>query len=179
MHVFEGRQDVMLCARVLKGRYFPDTDFLSAVKPRSSSYTWRSILFGRDLLVKGIRWGVSNGEGINILQDNWIPDYPAGTFTTLEDLSEGTKVQFLLNHTADGWDVDRLCLFFTDNMVKTIQKIPISTFGGDDYASWPFDRFGIYTAWSAYNLARTEKFFSKRGAKGFGDNSDHINQEKS
>jgi hypothetical protein len=34
-----------LCARVLKGRYFPNTDFLSAVKPRSSSFTWRSILF--------------------------------------------------------------------------------------------------------------------------------------
>jgi hypothetical protein len=86
-----------LCARVLKGRYFPDTDFLSAVKPRSSSYTWRSILFGRDLLVKGIRWGVGNGEGIKILEDNWIPDFPAGTFTTLQDLPEGAKVQFLFS----------------------------------------------------------------------------------
>jgi hypothetical protein len=75
--------------------------------------------------------------------------------------------------------VDKLRLFFTDHMVKTIQQIPISTFGGDDYASWPFDRFGIYTVRSAYNLARTEKFFSKRGAKGFGDSSDHVNQGKS
>jgi hypothetical protein len=30
-----------LCARVLKGRYYPDIDFLSAPKPRSCSFTWR------------------------------------------------------------------------------------------------------------------------------------------
>lgn len=39
-----------LCARVLKGRYFPQGDFWNAAAPRSASYTWRSILFGRDLL---------------------------------------------------------------------------------------------------------------------------------
>jgi hypothetical protein len=44
-----------LCTRVLKGRYFPDTDFWNAPKPCSSSYTWRSILHGHDLLVQGIR----------------------------------------------------------------------------------------------------------------------------
>jgi hypothetical protein len=46
-----------LCARVLKGRYFPDTDFWHARKPRSASYTWRSLLHGRDLLYQGVRWG--------------------------------------------------------------------------------------------------------------------------
>lgn len=35
-----------LCARVLKGRYFPNCDFWSASCPRSASYTWRSILHG-------------------------------------------------------------------------------------------------------------------------------------
>jgi hypothetical protein len=44
-----------MCARVLKGRYFPDCDFLDAPRPRSSSYMWRSILFGRDLLKAGMR----------------------------------------------------------------------------------------------------------------------------
>jgi hypothetical protein len=42
-----------LCARVLKGRYFPHCDFWDAPKPRSSSYTWRSILFGRELVKAG------------------------------------------------------------------------------------------------------------------------------
>jgi hypothetical protein len=58
-----------LCARVLKGRYFPNTDFLSANKPRSSSYTWRSILFSHELLLCGLSWGVGNGELISIMGD--------------------------------------------------------------------------------------------------------------
>jgi hypothetical protein len=48
-----------LCSRVLKGRYFPDTDFLSAEKPRSASFTWRSILFSRELFLRGMSWGIA------------------------------------------------------------------------------------------------------------------------
>jgi hypothetical protein len=51
-----------LCARVLKGRYFPNSDFWSAARPRSASYTWRNILFGRELLVKGVRWSIGDGK---------------------------------------------------------------------------------------------------------------------
>lgn len=42
-----------LCARVLKGIYFPQGDFWNAIAPRSASVTWRSILYGRDLLKQG------------------------------------------------------------------------------------------------------------------------------
>jgi hypothetical protein len=91
-----------LCARVLKGRYFPDTNFLSAVKPRSSSYTWRSILFGHDLLVRGLSWGVGNGERIRALGDSWVPGFRAGTFATVQDLPVDTKVDFFLNDSATG-----------------------------------------------------------------------------
>jgi hypothetical protein len=59
-----------LCARVLKGRYFPDSDFWIAGKPQSSSYTWRSILFGRDLLRQSILWGIGNGRSEKILTNN-------------------------------------------------------------------------------------------------------------
>lgn len=49
-------------------------------KPRSSSFTWRSVLFGRELLKKGVRWGVGEGSCIKILTDNWIPGFPLVTF---------------------------------------------------------------------------------------------------
>uniref|UniRef100_J3L042 RNase H type-1 domain-containing protein n=1 Tax=Oryza brachyantha TaxID=4533 RepID=J3L042_ORYBR len=91
-----------LCSRVLKGRYFPTTSFWDAAKPRSASFTWRSILFGRDLLKKGVRWGVGDGRTIKILADNWIP-------------------------------------------ANVILEVPISRHGGDDFASWPHDRRGLFT----------------------------------
>uniref|UniRef100_A0A0A9GKT5 Uncharacterized protein n=1 Tax=Arundo donax TaxID=35708 RepID=A0A0A9GKT5_ARUDO len=43
-----------LCARVLKGQCFPNTDFLSATRKKHSSHTWRAILAGRDVLSKGL-----------------------------------------------------------------------------------------------------------------------------
>jgi hypothetical protein len=65
-----------LCARVLKGRYFPFSNFWHAQRPRSTSYTWRSILFGRELLLQGVQWGISNGRSVKIKSDYWIPDRP-------------------------------------------------------------------------------------------------------
>jgi hypothetical protein len=62
-----------LCARVLKGRYFPNCDFWDAPKPRSASYTWRSIMAGNELVQNGVRWGIGNGIHTRILTDNWIP----------------------------------------------------------------------------------------------------------
>jgi hypothetical protein len=62
----------LLCAKVLKGKYFPSGDFLSATKKRRSSATWRAIVHGRDVLKRGLINRIGLGE-INIWQDNWIP----------------------------------------------------------------------------------------------------------
>jgi hypothetical protein len=51
-----------LYARVLKRWHFPNSDFLSAGKLRSSSFTRWSIL----------SWGVGDGKKIKIMSDNWI-----------------------------------------------------------------------------------------------------------
>jgi hypothetical protein len=83
----------------MKGRYYLDTDFLSTGKSRASSFTWQSLLFGRDLLIKGIQRGIGDGKATNILGDNWIPGHPPGTFSTLEPLSAQAKVSFLLDHS--------------------------------------------------------------------------------
>jgi hypothetical protein len=90
-------QSVMRCARVLKGRYFPNTDFWHAPKPRSSSYMWRSILHGRDLLVEGVRWGIVDGKTVNILSDNWIPHFQPGLFKMVSPIPSTAKVHCLLN----------------------------------------------------------------------------------
>ena len=62
-----------LCARVLKARYFKDESILSATIPSNSSFTYRNILHGRDLLREGLVWRVGDGSRINIHHDNWIP----------------------------------------------------------------------------------------------------------
>jgi hypothetical protein len=55
-----------LCARVLRARYHADGEFLSARCPKAASFTWRSILFGRELLKQGLIWRIGDGEKINV-----------------------------------------------------------------------------------------------------------------
>jgi len=62
-----------LCARVLKNRYFPNSSFWEASCTRNASYTWRSLNFGKKLLMNGIVWRVGNGKTIPLSGVNWIP----------------------------------------------------------------------------------------------------------
>jgi hypothetical protein len=43
-----------LCAKTLRARYYKNTNFLIASCPKRASFTWRSIIHGRDLLKKGL-----------------------------------------------------------------------------------------------------------------------------
>lgn len=44
--------------QVLKGIYFPNTTCMEAIKGASPSWLWNSLLVGRDLLEKGLKWNV-------------------------------------------------------------------------------------------------------------------------
>lgn len=62
-----------LFARVLKAGYFKAGDFMVATCTNGGSYTWRSILHGRDLLKLEIIWRIGNGSQVKIADRNWIP----------------------------------------------------------------------------------------------------------
>lgn len=84
-----------LLARVPKGRYiYFYKDFLKAKLGHNLSYTWRSILWGRDLFVKGMRWYVRNGTKILIVEDSLIPN--SGNFkpSYAHDKAKNKKVYF-------------------------------------------------------------------------------------
>ena len=66
----------MLCAKVLKGIYFPYTSFLEARQGSKASWVWNSILKGKELLKQGCRWHVRSGRDIQIWEDPWISSLP-------------------------------------------------------------------------------------------------------
>jgi hypothetical protein len=166
-----------LCARVLKGRYFPHTDFWHATKPRSASYTWRSILFGRELLIRGAQWGIGDGRSVKITSDNWIPDRPAYMLCPINDIPAVASVNCLVDDQSRTWIPETVNAFFDEETAEQIMQIQISKDGGD-FIRWPHTKNGVYSVRSAYNLARTDSFFISRSKKGGGSSSSAANEEE-
>jgi hypothetical protein len=48
--------------------------------------------------------------------------------------------------------------FFHEELADKIFGVPISRIGGEDFVSWPFDKHGVYSVKSGYNLAKTSVF---------------------
>ena len=48
--------------KVFKARFFPNCTLMEANDIRYGSYAWRSTLKGREVLQRGARWRVGNGE---------------------------------------------------------------------------------------------------------------------
>jgi hypothetical protein len=118
-----------LCARVLKGRYFPESDFLAAGKPRSCSFTWRSILHGRKLFVAGLRWGIGNGERVSIMGDNWILGFMKETIKPLFPIPLSAKVRYLMNEAGNRGRWIRFVLSSTRNWLMLFSRFLLADMG--------------------------------------------------
>lgn len=59
-------------ARVLLGKYCSKDGILSVKAVSRCSWGWHSILWGRDLLIKGLMWDLGDGQDIRAFRDQWI-----------------------------------------------------------------------------------------------------------
>jgi len=96
-------------ARVLKGKYFYDCSFLEAKPKTNASFSWKNIRLSRDLLKRGIRWRVGNGNNIRVASDNWIPSEPSLKLLTSEGVSSNMRVSALILGN-ESWDEEKLWL---------------------------------------------------------------------
>lgn len=145
-----------LCARVLKGKYYPNSDFLSATKKKRSSETWRAILYGRDVLTRGMIKRIGPGE-TSIWYDNWIPGLrslrplvrmPEATADRVCDLFiPGTRV----------WDEEIVRKSFMVLEAEEVLKIKPGERLNNDVPAWAFEKNGVYSARSAYSLLKEEQ----------------------
>lgn len=61
-----------LLARFLKSRYFNHSDFHYANEGKRPSFGWRSIIYERELVQKGIRRKIGNVKSIYVWSEQWI-----------------------------------------------------------------------------------------------------------
>lgn len=89
-----------LLARVLKSRYFTDSSIRKAKVGVNPSYGWRSIWSSRDILVKGSRWSIGNGNSIRIWDNAWlVGSWDGKIFSPNKGVLADTNVNFLIDPT--------------------------------------------------------------------------------
>jgi hypothetical protein len=76
------------------------------------------------------------------------------------------------------WDADLIRSIFYEDTAAKILRVPIIRLGGEDFVSWPYTHFGVYTVRSAYNLARTDQFRADRNQNGNGSSSVTVGDTK-
>lgn len=124
-----------LCARVLKGKYFNDCEFMAAGRKRNSSHTWRAILYGRDALKEGLIKRVGDGSSINPWTDPWIPLNHSKKPLVKKDRATANTVEDLIDFELGNWNIVALRKNFIAPDVKSISTIPIGR-GMEDSWAW-------------------------------------------
>jgi hypothetical protein len=166
-----------LCAKLLKAKYYPNTDVLQALPQENMSYTWRSILHGVELVKEGIIWRIGNGESVNIWTDPWIPRAWSRRIVTPRRNVLMTKVSELICHVTGQWDNQLLEDTFWPEDVEAIQSIPLRE-GMTDFMTWHFDPKGVHSVKQAYKLQRELEHMHGNGGQGCSTRTPTMLQDK-
>lgn len=142
-----------LVARVLKSKYFENSDFQHSTLGSRPSYAWRSILHGRELLSKGLVRDIGNGENSNVWGVNWIidpaPRPPNYRQDSIIDLT--LKISDLLIPNTSSWDSGRVRQAFTEHDAEIILRLKPNCSKEDGY-KWGFTKDGCYSSRSGYKF---------------------------
>ncbi|XP_065634109.1 uncharacterized protein LOC136069474 [Quercus suber] len=152
-----------LFCTVFKARFFLNCSILEAPYSNTGSYAWRSILKGRDLLLKGVRWRVGCGEAISVWNDAWLPSttQPRVSSLVVQGL-EGIKVLDLIDPPANKWDQNLLHGLFIPHEAELIASIPLCLNKVKDVVVWPFTPSGCYTVKSRSKFLAAEHLGSQQ-----------------
>lgn len=114
-----------LSARILKARYFPDSNILQAQLGSAPSQIWHAIVDGRDTLVQGLIKRIGDGESTRIWSKNWIPREHSMRPLACLSADPPQRVCELLVQQHAMWDQDKLQAVFIHADVEAIMSIPL------------------------------------------------------
>ncbi|GAA0158442.1 hypothetical protein LIER_15464 [Lithospermum erythrorhizon] len=141
-----------LLAKLLNGRYYRRSSFLHAKLGTNPSFGWRSLLEGRKILKRGVRWRVGNGKRIDIWKDPWIPRLTELDTRGME--VEGLhKVSQLIQE--GNWHESLIGELFEEEDAKRILAIPLSRHHYPSKLVWDHTNSGIYLISSDTNARET------------------------
>ncbi|KAK3188614.1 hypothetical protein Dsin_028175 [Dipteronia sinensis] len=146
----------IITLQVLKAKYFRNETFLEVNLKLGCSYTWRSLIWGRELLAKCLLWTVGDGKSIRVFRDQWIPR-PCTFKPITRDPGHDVRVADLIDRSRRGWNEEMMAHLLIPADREAILSIPVSWSGGQDCIRWFFDKSGEFMVKSGYNVALSKK----------------------
>ncbi|KAG7571744.1 Ribonuclease H domain [Arabidopsis suecica] len=141
-----------LFARFFKSRYFDGEDFLEAEIGARPSYAWRSIIHGRELLLKGLRKEVGNGNSLRAWAVGQADHGPRTPLMKHFSVNLSLKVKDLIDFDSRRWNRELLDdLFYPVDVEIIIKKNPVVNM--EDFWVWLHSKSGEYSVKTGYWLA--------------------------
>lgn len=143
-----------LAASIYKAKYFPTCIFLEAPVGYNPSFVWRSLIWGRDLLRKGLRWRILNGQSVNAFKDPWLlrPHSFRPITYPIQDQANLKVSDLLDDNGAWNWNFIQSILWEVD--VTEVKRITVGCGTGNDTLIWHYTPKGEYSVKSGYYLAQ-------------------------
>ncbi|KAA3461385.1 reverse transcriptase [Gossypium australe] len=145
-----------LLAKVLKARYYPHSDILSAKIGSYPSFTWRSICSARDLIADGILWRIGNGASVNIWNDPWLPGVGNNRLSVQNINLNWTTVNQLIEVETNTWNKELVYNIVDDDHANCTFSITLSGAGLEDILAWKHEGTGEYSVKSGYRVLVTK-----------------------
>lgn len=141
--------------------------FLQLLRRNKSSWGWKGILLGRQVLLCGLRWRVGNGSSIHAANDPWFPT-PHTFKPRMQQRDVDPFVQFLIDPVTKEWKTELVTELFESEDAEIIRAVPFSRSGCDDRRIWHYTKSGLYTVKSGYFVALEMMKNGEFGRKGGG-----------
>ncbi|XP_026419676.1 uncharacterized protein LOC113315626 [Papaver somniferum] len=142
-----------LCMQIVRAKYGKNGSLLHLDKLKDdSSWLWRSIYAGIEIVQQYSMWIVQLGTKINIWLHNWIIGFnsPPVPIVGLSSLLSYTLVCDLFLPGTRIWNEPLISSIFNQDTSTAILNMLIPS-TGEDYLIWKPDRKGKFTVNSAYN----------------------------
>lgn len=140
-----------LAAKVLQATYFKHGNFVEATLGSNPSFTWRSILWGREVILKGYRWGIGDGNQVIVYKDNLIPRPITFKPIFYPTLPSDTTIFELIDHDYK-WKKALLYEQFMKEDADVIMNIPLPNNPKNNQVLWHYDKKGDYSVKSGYQI---------------------------
>lgn len=143
-----------LVAHIFKAKYYLYTSFLNAPCLPGMSYSWRSILAGREVLKMGIRSYIGDGSTISLWSDPWLLfPHSFKPFSFPMEGTEAWKVMDIIDIENKQWLSPVIDELFTKIDSDLIHRIPLSFRPTRNSFVWHYDKKGVFNVKSAYYIA--------------------------